>query len=492
MRDTSRLPLLPAIAGLALPATLSFVLQNLYHVNDAWFIGQVGGQATSGMMPVTMVAIANFGFILTLARGTQSLVGRTFGAGDLPGVQRALGQGLRLALMVLLPLAALEWVFAREILAVMGGEGAALDSGVTYLRTLVLFMPFLFAMPVIDFSIQGLGDTKTPFKLQMLAVVVNTALNFLLVLPHTLSWGDGMVRFVTGGSGGAPPLLDFQFALGVSGSGTAYSTGFGVAGAAMATGLSRGFAAAMGLRVLVRGKGLRDLLSRATFGSDRRRAREILRVGLPAGSSTFLFAIVGMVVTGLVGRYGQAALGGYYVGFRAIESVSFMIVLGFGVGAGTVAAHAVGAGDFARARRAGHVGAALCSIPMVITTLLFLLVPHVLVRPFSDDLAIQAVAASYLMVMAWCQLPQALEMVYGDVMAGAGSSFQTALISIPGNVMRVPLVWGVTALGFGLAGIWWAIVATAVIKGVGMTAIFASGRWEKAMLAGREVATGDD
>ena len=36
-------------------------------------------------------------------------------------------------------------------------------------------------------------------------------------------------------------------------------------------------------------------------------------------------------------------------------------------------------------------------------------------------------------------MPQALEMVYADAMAGAGSSTRAALVSIPGNVLRLPL-----------------------------------------------------
>ena len=87
--------------------------------------------------------------------------------------------------------------------------------------------------------------------------------------------------------------------------------------------------------------------------------REILRVGVPAGSSTLIYGIVAMLVSQVIGRFGQDAYGAYALGFRGIESISFMMVLGLGVATGTVASHAVGAGDLARARRAGHFGAGL-------------------------------------------------------------------------------------------------------------------------------------
>ncbi len=191
MRDTTRQPLLGAICALAGPAVLSFLLPNFYHVNDAYFLGRAGPEATNAMGLFQIVSIANFGFILMLARGTQSLVARRFGAGNLAGCRSALAQGLRLALLLLVPVGLLEWIFIPDMLRAMGGEGATVVAGTSYIRSLLLFLPALFVSPLVEFSFQGMGDTKTPFKLQLMAVSLNTALNWLLVLPHELHLAPG-------------------------------------------------------------------------------------------------------------------------------------------------------------------------------------------------------------------------------------------------------------------------------------------------------------
>lgn len=483
MKDTTTQAPWRAILALAIPASLSFLLQNLYHVNDAWFLGRLGGDATNAMGLFMMVAVANFGFILTLARGTQSLTGRRFGAGNLEGTQRAIAQGLRLALLVLLPLGALEWIFAPEILRLLGGEGGTVDAGASYVRTLLCFFPFLFAAPLLEFCLQALGDARTPFKLQLVAVSVNTLLNFLLVLPHELRWDAGVLTY-SGLIVDAPVRLPFPAP---DGSGTAYSTGLGVLGAALATGCSRTVSSLLAFRVLVRKHGLSLLLRRASYRGDRRTAAEIFRVGLPAGSSTFLFAAVGFVLLRIISRFGQDALGAYAIGFRAVESVSFMMVLGFGAATGMVVAHAVGAGMLDRARRTAHVGAALTAIPMLVTTTVMLTASRELAGLFTPDLGIRAIAAGYIVHMAWCQVPQALEMVYSDAMAGAGSSLRAALIAIPGNVLRVPAAWILAVeLELGIVGVWYAIIGSVALKGLGMFALFVSGRWEQAMHAGRQ------
>jgi putative MATE family efflux protein len=460
VRSSNDQPILSAIARLAPFAILSFILQNAYHQLDAYFLGQVSSTASNAMGLLMMVSIANFGFILTLARGTQSLVGRRVGAQSPQGAAVALGQGLGLAMRVVVPLAAIQWIFAPEILTALGGSPEVVAAGTRYLRVLYVFMPFLFMSPIQEFAFQSMGDTGTPFRLQCLAVGSNGFLTWLLVFQHDVS------------------LFGGEFTIG----------GWGVTGAAVSTGISRLLSSGLGFLILRRRAGFEALGSRSQWRMDGRIAREILRVGVPSGSATLLYAVVGMGITAIVARFGQDALGAYYVGFRGIESTSFMIVLGMGVATATVVSHAVGAGDFERARRAAHVGVAAGVAIMLFTTVLFMTLSETLAGFFTVDPGIRAAAAVYIATMAFCQVPQALEMIYSDAMAGAGSTMRTAAISIPGNILRVPLAWFLAVgLGWGLGGVWYAIVASAVLKGAGVTLLFFSRKWEKAMHRGREL-----
>ena len=457
--------MLPAIATLAGPAILSFILQNAYHINDAWFLGKVGASASNAMGLFMMVSIANFGFILVLARGTQSLVGRRLGGRDAGGAFGALAQGLGMAARIAVPLAAIEWYFAPELLQLMGGEGETVVQGTAYLRTLFLFMPAMFFSPLVEFSLQGLGDTRTPFRLQCVAVCVNFVLNAALVLDQLTipaGWPGG---------GTTVPLA-----------------GLGVMGAAIATGSSRTVSALLGFLVLVRRDRGRPLVQWPSYRIDRRVAGEILRVGVPAGAATLLYAVVSMGLLKIIGQVGgQDAYGAYGIGFRGVESISFMIVLGLGVGTSTVVSHAVGAGDDARARRAGHVGVGLGVGAMLLTTTIFLSMPARLAGIYTSDAEIISIAVTYIVAMAWCQVPQAFEMIYSEAMAGAGSSMRTAALTIPGNVVRLPLAWFLAVhLELGLWGVWWAVIASAVFKGLAVTALYLSGSWEKAMWKGRE------
>jgi len=461
VRSTLGEPILRAIARLAPFAALSFLLQNAYNQLDAWFLGRLGPACSDALGLFMMLQIASFGVVLVLARGTQSLVGRRLGAGKLEGAEQATAQGLGLAARVVLPFAALQWIFAPQLLRFMGGEGEAVVQGTHFLRTLYLFMPALFAQPLMDYVFQSLGDTRTPFRMQLLALSVNAVLNAVLVLPHELALFGGTWHF----------------------------GGLGVAGSALATGLSRLLASCILFGLLVRRQGWHRLLGRAAFAWDGRVAREILRVGLPAGTATIAYAVVGVFVLQVVGHFGQDAYGAYGIGLRSVESFSFALLLGLGAATATVVAHAVGAGDLARARRAGHVGAAVGAVTMLITGALLLLFGRRLVGIYSDDSGLIDIAASYVTVMAFCQIPQGLETVYSDAMAGAGSTMRTVLISLPGNALRIPLAWYLAVnRNLGLAGVWYAILISAMLKGMAITALYWSGRWEAAALHGRRMA----
>lgn len=49
---------------------------------------------------------------------------------------------------------------------------------------------------------------------------------------------------------------------------------------------------------------------------------------------------------------------------------------------------------------------------------------------------------------------------------GTGRTIPPAIISITFNSLRIPMAIGLTALGLGVAGVWWAISISSMLKGV--------------------------
>jgi putative MATE family efflux protein len=90
-------------------------------------------------------------------------------------------QSLWLGVLLGLPLAAALALFARPVVQLLGGEGAALDAAVTYLRISAVGVPFVLLALVGAGVFRGVADLRTPLAIVFTASVVNLLLEIVAV-----------------------------------------------------------------------------------------------------------------------------------------------------------------------------------------------------------------------------------------------------------------------------------------------------------------------
>jgi Na+-driven multidrug efflux pump len=94
--------------------------------------------------------------------------------------------------------------------------------------------------------------------------------------------------------------------------------------------------------------------------------------------------------------------------------------------------------------------------------------------------AARAHAIDYWRVVALCLVPQCWEVVLEGGFAGAGLTVPPMIVTMVITAARVPLAyWASHHGGYGIAGIWAVIAATAALRGVVIAAWFALGTWKK-------------
>ncbi len=420
---------------LAWPATLSLLLNAAYRVNDQWWIQDLGPDAQAALGVTTFYLILNFGLFSLLTAGTLARVARHTGARDRAGVRRVWRSTLTLAVIWLGTLAVLGSTLSDRLVVLSGahGEVRALASG--YLRTIYLVVPLIAWKPVVDAVFIGLGNTFVPMLLSGLAVGLNFVLNPILIF----------------GWFGLPAL--------------------GVEGAALATGLSRGIAGLAGTVMLARWFRLPPRLG---VPADRREVLTLLRIGAPVSLSTSAYALVFLTVLKTsvepLGRDVQAGLG---VAFNGLESLSYCGMMGPAIAASSLVGRRLGAGDPIGARR----GFAACMTAScgfaALTMLAFLVVPRGLAGLFTDDPRVLEQAALYLGVVAWSQVATAADGVLQQSLAGAGRTLAMSSLNLGGYVLRIPLARFLSAtLGWGAAGVWWALNLSNYLKLVAMILLF--------------------
>ncbi len=184
---------------------------------------------------------------------------------------------------------------------------------------------------------------------------------------------------------------------------------------------------------------------------------EILKVGLLASFSAITANLTAMMVTGLVGRFGVAALAGYGVGVR----LEFMLVpLAFGIGSGltTLVGVAAGAGDWKRAVRAAWIGGLIAFGLLGLFGWIVALVPEGWSRLFTSDPQVIAATVGYITHVAPFYCLFGLGMTLSFASQGAGR-------------MKAPVVAGLTRMVIATLGGWLAIEQF----GLGLSGVFIAG-----------------
>jgi Na+-driven multidrug efflux pump len=126
--------------------------------------------------------------------------------------------------------------------------------------------------------------------------------------------------------------------------------------------------------------------------------RDILRVGAVAALITVQTNLTIVIATGLVGRFGSAAIAGYGTGSR-LEYLLVPLVFGLGGPLVAMVGTNIGAGQRERALRAAWIGAGIAAGLTEIIGLAAAVAPHAWLSLFDTDPSMLDVGSRYLRIV---------------------------------------------------------------------------------------------
>lgn len=397
-------------------------------VGMVWVAG-LGGPAVAAVAVATNVENVLLGVILMAGSGTTVLVARARGAGDAPAVRAAVRGGWAVWALVT-PLVAVGGYLVREPLArlVLGGGGEALPLATAYFAVALPGMTVFFATNVVDGILKGMGDTRTPMRLALLAN------GLILVLDPLLILGCGM----------------------------------GVQGAAIATVAGRSVALAWGVLVL------RGVVGGRHDGPARwrgivRDARRTVAVGLPM-SVDFVVRMAGsLALVGVVARIGVDEVAAYGIATKGMY-VATMAFYSVRQAAAIHTAHLLGAGR--EERRVVGRQALLVAGALGLTAALALpaSAPWIM-RAFGTGTGAVADAGTlYLRCLAPYLLLLACFIGVAGVCEGSGASPALARITACGVAGQLALAYALSP--YGLPGICAAMAAATAAQCVALARVW--------------------
>ncbi len=412
---------LGALVRLALPATAFTVLTHGFRAVDQYFIRTVSMEAQAAIGASVFVLVLFSGLAELVAAGAAPLVARASGAEDPDARRRALSAGIAGALGVAVLVALTGGLGSGLVVQALGLSGRTALEADRYLSWLSWTALPLVLTPLVDLCLLAMGRARAPMLLHGLSLALNIVLTPWMI----------------------------------------HGLGLGVAGAALASNVSRAATTSVGLWWLARASGLRpaDLLDLTALG-------RVLRIGTPMGLGTVLYALVywALLETSIspLGPHVNAALG---IGFSALEGVSWPCFHGVSLATASLVGRALGAGDPAAARTAIRRAFPILSGLGLAAGAIFYFAAVPLTGLFAADERVHAAAIEYATILAASQVFVAWEALYEGVLAGAGDTRAVFWTSVPLNLLRVPLSWALAfPLGLGAAGVWWAINLTTMVK----------------------------
>ncbi len=335
-------PIPQALLALGIPIMIGMLINALYNLVDAYFVGGLGESqmgAISVVFPLGQVVV---GLGLMFGNGAASYLSRLLGSGKNEAANKVASTALYGSVLIGAALIVGASIFLEPILTMLGATETIMSYAVTYARIYVLSSIFNVFNVTMNNIVSSEGAAKTTMCALLLGAVLNIGLDPVFI----------------------------------------YALDMGVAGAAIATAISQFVSTLVYLTYVFRKKSAFTFSIRE-FAPTKQMMSEILKIGVP----TLTFQVLTSVSIALINRaasnYGDAVIAGMGAVTR-VTSMGTLVVFGFLKGFQPIAGFSYGAKKFDRLKEAIRTSTIWSTIFCVITGLFMAIFSTQIISAFTD------------------------------------------------------------------------------------------------------------
>ena len=431
-----------AILLLAVPMVLEMVLESLFAVVDVFWVGRLGANAVATVGLTESLLSLVFAVGIGLSLSTTAMVARRIGEKDPEGAAVAGVQAIVLGLATSLAVGIPCFIYAPQLLRLMGASGDIVSMGSGYARIALGGCGAILMLFLNNAIFRGAGDAAIAMRLLWVSNIVN------LILDPCLIFGLGPF-----------PRL-------------------GVTGAALATFTGRSIGVGYQFYRLLRGTERIHILTRQI----RVNFSVLLRLVRVSLTGILQFAIAHTSWIGLVrivSVFGAAALAGYTI---AIRIVVFLILPSWGLSnaAATLVGQNLGAKKPERAEQAVWRTGFYNMLFLGSVGVFLVLKAEPIARLFTQDPAVAPLAATCLRIVSYGNIGYAYGMVMMQAFNGAGDTVTPTIVNFFGFwLLEIPLAyWLAIPMRLHSNGVYIAIVIAECSIAAASAVLFKRGKWK--------------
>lgn len=419
-----------------LPLIATNILQNLSGTINTIFVGQMLGvhaiAAVAVFFPILFCLMA---FVIGLSAGATVLVGQAWGAKNVEKVRCVVGSTLYMTLIGGTLIAFLGVFFTKSILLALGTAPDVLHLSVPYVQWMLAGSPLLFIYIIYTSILRGVGDSTTPLIASAMTIGTGLIITPVLIL----------------GKFGFPQL--------------------GIIAPAIATTI--GFLIALIFLYIYLNRTDHPLRPDLALMKHVRHQPElskiILRLGIPTGIQMMTTSIAGLVIVGLVNRYGADATAAYGAVNQVLNYIQFP-ALSISIAASIFAAQAIGAGKSELLNKVTRTALGMnIAITGALVTLAYLFSKY-LMALFITDPQVVVLGQQLLFIVLWSILFFGASAIFASIMRASGTVTVPMIINIVAILfIEVPFAY-LFSEWWGLKGIWYAyalaFVSLCILQGL--------------------------
>lgn len=448
--ETNIINIRKKVLKLAMPAVVEQTLIMIVGVVSTIFVGSLGTAAISGVGFVNILINFILALFVALSTGTMVMVARLIGQHDLENTKNVVRQSTQIGVLLSIFISIIIYIFSFQILSLLfnGSETSVISEANTYLKIILISFPCALVNTIVNGSLRGSGDTKTPMKIAYFVNFINIILSIFLIFNFNI----------------------FNINIGM---------GLGVKGAAISVGIARSLGCIITLYIISFKKTVIQVNVFKIVSFDLDLIKRMLKIGIPAAIEQILmnggFLIMQVVISG----FGVIALAVYQIA-NSINSIVYCPVWGYGMAATAIVGQSLGLKKRKLAEAAGIETILQSLILSTIIAVLIFVFARPLVSIYSNDPDVISTGVIAIRIFSFSQPFLAVVVAISGALRGAGDIIYTMITSFIGVwCFRIALTIVLNAtLHIGIIGVFIAFTFDFVVRAILYIIRFRKGKWK--------------
>lgn len=169
---------------LAIPVTLQYFFSSSLNLIDNIMVGQLGATELAAVGLANQVYFVLLLFLLGIGGGASLFAAQFWGKKDIKNIRRILGLSIMIGVSSALVFFGVSFFYAQGILRFFSNDPQVVHLGSQFLSISSFSYVLLATTSCYAAVLRSTGEVKLPMRVNVIAIVCNTALNYLLIFGH--------------------------------------------------------------------------------------------------------------------------------------------------------------------------------------------------------------------------------------------------------------------------------------------------------------------